>query len=125
MNNTKYGWNDVLIDTKKIQIQSLKNFMRKLGFFPDPNGVDKGFLYHYKRCLHVNFNVACSMHNGNLFEIDGDTVVFNNHHDTTMDEYLSAGKQKLVKLVKLQKIKRSEENPDGVKCQCNLVEFVK
>lgn len=117
-----------IYSTKTLQLNSLYEYARSLGYVPrDPEMLSKGFEL-VKPCgdqsTHLSFNDACRLHNLSpsiLTDVIRYVAGLNNMklHIPTMSLQF-AGHKKLVHCVKLQ---RDGKQPDGVKCQSNMVKL--
>lgn len=112
-----------IVDTSKLQLQSLKNFMRELGY--SWFNVDKVFYSPYqtnKARVIVSLRNAVLAHNGYFNETHGrgfepDTVFENIPYEW----WLAANKAKIVRTVHLQHCKKKG---NYIKCQKHLVKFL-
>ena len=111
-----------IVETSKIQLVSLKNFMSVLGY--QYYGVDKVFisdLWINRSRVNVGFNTAVLAHNGMFTETHGrgfepDTVFW----DIPYAVWEEAQADKIVKCVYLQKSYKK-----GILCTKHLVKFVR
>lgn len=110
-----------VINTEKIQLQSLKNFMHELGY--SWFNVDKVFYSPFqtnKARVTVSLRNAVLLHNGHYFEWHG--KIFNPPFDNIPAEWIaSAMKAKIVQTVHLQHCKKKG---NYIKAQKHLVKFV-
>ena len=111
-----------IVETSKIQLASLKNFMSALGY--QYYGVDKVFvsnLWSNSSRVAVGFNTAVLAHNGMFTETHGcgfepDTVFW----DIPYTVWQEAQLDKIVHTVYLQKSYKK-----GILCTKHLVKFVR
>lgn len=110
-----------IIDTSKLQLQSIKNFLSELGY--TYLSKDHVFYCPYpsaKARSWISLRTAVLLHNGHYFEWHG--RVFNPPFDNIPAEWIaSAMKAKIVHTVHLQHCKKKG---NYVKCQKHLVKFV-
>lgn len=120
-----------MIDTKDLQIKSLLEFAKALGYVPvSPERLNKGFIiekFDVSLTNYVSFKDVCKLHNGifaRQIKLHNGNTIYDwldcSHIKVYMDKYLSSGKVKLVEKVKLQ---RDKSQPDGVKCQNHMVKL--
>lgn len=110
-----------IVDTSKVQLASLKNFMSALGY--QYYGVDKVFisdLWSNRSRVNIGFNTAVLTHNGMFTETHGrgfepDTVF----GDIPYAVWQEAQADKIVHNVYLQKSYKR-----GILCTKHLVKFV-
>lgn len=117
-----------IYSTKSLQLNSLYEYARSLGYVPrDPEMLSKGFEL-VKPCgdqsAHLSLEDVCRLHNLSpniLTDVVRYVLGLKNMklHIPTMSLQF-AGHKKLVHCVKLQ---RDGKQPDGVKCQSNMVKL--
>jgi hypothetical protein len=111
-----------IVDTSKVQLASLKNFMSTLGY--QYYGVDKVFisgLWSNRSRVNISFRTAVLAHNGHFTETHGrgfepDTVF----GDIPYAVWQEAQMDKIVHAVYLQKSYKR-----GILCTKHLVKFVR
>ena len=110
-----------IVDTSKIQLQSLKNYMQELGY--SYFGVDRVFYSPFetnKGRSTVSLKTAQLLHNGNLMDWHGKRFE-DGCFDNIPEEWISAAKKaKIVHTVYLQRCKKG----NYIKTQKHLVKFV-
>lgn len=120
-----------MIDTKDLQIKSLLEFAKALGYVPVASEwLCQGFrtidmcTWHTK---YISAEDMIKLHDGHLYRViemsNGDKVydfLELNHIDVANSSFTSAKNVKLVEQVKLQ---RDKSQPDGVKCQNHMVKL--
>lgn len=108
------------IDTKDLQIKSLVEFAKALGYVPvDSERLNKGFVIEKFSTLFTNyigFKDMCKLHNGIVvrqIQLNNGKTIFDwlecSHIKVSMDKYISCRKVKLVEQVKLQPVKTYTE----------------
>lgn len=109
-----------IVDTSKLQLQSIKNFLSELGY----TYLNKDYVFYCpypsaKARSWISLSTACKLHNGHYFEWHG--RVFNPPFDNIPAEWIaSAMKAKIIHTVYLQRCKKG----NYIKAQKHLVKFV-
>jgi hypothetical protein len=109
-----------IIETSKLQLASLKLFMRGLEY--DYLGVDKVFhssLYVNKSREYISFNRAVQLYNGLYNDIHGNPWFEEPFHTIPYEFFICAENAKIIHKVKMQKSYKK-----GIVVQSHKVEFV-
>lgn len=109
-----------LKDTSKLQLASLKAYMKQLGY--EYFGVDIAFhsgFYVNKSREWISFNKAVQLHNGLYNEVHGNPWFEEPFHTIPYEFFLCAEKEKLVQKVKMQKSYKK-----GIIVQSHVVDLI-
>ena len=111
-----------IINTEKIQLQSLKNFLSELGYTYISK--DCTFYCPYpsaKARSWISLRTACLLHNGNLMDWHGKRFQDGCFENIPEEWIASAKRAKIVHTVHLQHCKRKG---NYIRCQKQLVKFI-